>query len=174
LYSVQDRAWKIADFGLTSEGTSKHAQTTRHSRGTSGYRAPELVNGEKYLYTNKVDVWAIGCILYELVLHEKAFTDDLHVVHYSLPGGPTLKLPLTSQVVQDKNRRLFLSNRMLAMLELDESKRPRAEELYNEFLKWESDNKVDSSPLLLSSAQTYGLLSIEELTTKRRVAEGAP
>jgi serine/threonine protein kinase len=133
-----------------------------------------LVNG-KYLYTNKVDVWAIGCILYELVLHEKAFADDLHVVHYSLPGGPTLKLPLTSQVLQDKSRRSFLSNLILSMLEMDESRRPRAEELYTEFLKWEPDNTVDPSPLLASSDQTSGLLSVEELTKETlAIVEGAP
>ncbi len=39
--------------------------------GTPYYVSPELVNGEKYSY--KSDVWAIGCILYELCYLKRAF-----------------------------------------------------------------------------------------------------
>ena len=28
------------------------------------YMAPEIINGQKY--NNKVDIWALGCIIYEL------------------------------------------------------------------------------------------------------------
>jgi serine/threonine protein kinase len=43
LYSGTVDTWKIADFGLTAEGTSKQARTTRYSMGTPCYRAPELM-----------------------------------------------------------------------------------------------------------------------------------
>ena len=39
--------------------------------GTPYYISPELVNEEKYSY--KSDVWAIGCILYELCYLKRAY-----------------------------------------------------------------------------------------------------
>jgi serine/threonine protein kinase len=55
-----------------------------YSRGTVGYRAPEPIqyHGFPNKYTNKVDIWALGCILYELVLGKQAFRDDLTVIEY--------------------------------------------------------------------------------------------
>jgi serine/threonine protein kinase len=58
LYSSHDKLWEIADFGLTTEGTSKHAITTESSKGTEGYRAPELLLDDPK-FSNKVDVWAV-------------------------------------------------------------------------------------------------------------------
>jgi len=43
LLSGQSVAWKITDFGLTSEGTSGRTYTTCFSPGAKGYRAPELM-----------------------------------------------------------------------------------------------------------------------------------
>lgn len=81
LYSCQEWAWKIADFGLATEGTSKRARTTRYARGTSSYRAPELLANGKF--SNKVDTWAVGCILYEVVFLRKAFFSDVEVSMYA-------------------------------------------------------------------------------------------
>jgi serine/threonine protein kinase len=43
LYSSSRDCWKIADFGCTAEATSAHARTTVMVRGTTSYRAPELL-----------------------------------------------------------------------------------------------------------------------------------
>ena len=56
LYSGTAECWKLADFGLTSQGTSRRLHTTAHSKGTDGYRAPELLQSDKATYNNKVDV----------------------------------------------------------------------------------------------------------------------
>jgi serine/threonine protein kinase len=80
--------WKIADFGLTSEGTSKRLQTTKFSRGTEGYRAPELLNQDNNGYNNKADIWSMGCILHELLTGKPAFTNDWAVFEYSKAKGP--------------------------------------------------------------------------------------
>ena len=37
---------------------------TNTGNGTYNYMAPEMINGQKY--NKKVDIWALGCILYEL------------------------------------------------------------------------------------------------------------
>jgi serine/threonine protein kinase len=39
--------------------------------GTSYYIAPEIYRGQKY--THKVDIWSLGCVIYELCTLEKAF-----------------------------------------------------------------------------------------------------
>lgn len=86
LFSLKDNAWKIADFGLLSEGTSRHCKTTHYARGTSGYRAPELVR-EDASYNNKVDIWALGCILYELATRRRAFANDYTVLDFATGNG---------------------------------------------------------------------------------------
>lgn len=75
LYSRRDGQWKLTDFGISAEATSKKAITTRYSQGTSSYRAPELLDDEP-TFTNKVDIWALGCILYELAKGRVAFRED--------------------------------------------------------------------------------------------------
>jgi serine/threonine protein kinase len=70
---------KLADFGLSKRLTDTTAFHTRS--GTPSYLAPEILN---YLnisanYTNAVDIWAVGCILYRLVAGVVPF-----------PPGPSL------------------------------------------------------------------------------------
>ena len=69
------RVWKIADFGITQEGTARTPLVTTSRRGTVGYRAPELLSSSA-IYTNKVDVWAFGCIVYEVLIGQKRFASD--------------------------------------------------------------------------------------------------
>src|ERR1700694_4136583 len=88
LYSATSKTWKVCDFGLTAEGTSKRAHTTLSARGTACYRAPELIR-ERPSYNNKVDIFAMGCILYELANGgRKAFSNDFSVLQYAVSGVP--------------------------------------------------------------------------------------
>lgn len=50
--------------------------------GTPGYRAPELLHGRNF--SRKSDVWAIGCLLYELAAtgKKKAFSSDLETLSF--------------------------------------------------------------------------------------------
>src|SRR5271170_1008685 len=78
---MKDGKWKIADFGLSTEATSKHARTTIFANGTPCYRAPELLN-ENPNFTNKVDIWALGCIVYELFFEKRIFATEWDVNAY--------------------------------------------------------------------------------------------
>jgi WD40 repeat protein len=60
---------KLADFGLSKrlESTAYHTEG-----GTQAYMAPEVLNyldpnTRRVRYTNAVDLWAVGCIVYRLV-----------------------------------------------------------------------------------------------------------
>ena len=133
LYAFQDRTWKIADFGLTVQGSSSVAQTTECRRGTSGYRAPELINENTNKFTNKVDIFAVGCIFFELVFRQKAFRDDFHVLRYALDRGEGFAIPETSDVFPDERRREFISQTIQQMIQLNYPKRPKAKELHRLF-----------------------------------------
>ena len=54
---------KIGDFGISKQldNGEKYAST---NTGTNYYMAPEIIKGEQY--NNKIDIWALGCIIYEL------------------------------------------------------------------------------------------------------------
>jgi serine/threonine protein kinase len=76
LYSRRENLWKLTDFGLTADAaTTNTSRTTLYARGTSKYRAPELLK-EEAKYNKKVDIWALGCILYELATWRPAFSQD--------------------------------------------------------------------------------------------------
>jgi serine/threonine protein kinase len=94
----------LADFGITSELKNTSAETI-HARGTPGYRAPELLFSERY--DVKVDIWALGCILHELVTGKKPFANDWSVIQYresttsiSLGGCPLAMASVFQKMIQ--------------------------------------------------------------------------
>jgi serine/threonine protein kinase len=138
LYSLVNEAWKVTDFAFTMEGSSRRAYTTVYSRGTRSYRAPELIRPSQLKYNNKVDIWAIGCILYELVLRQKAFEDDWEVLQCAT-SGKDIDIVIEPDTVPDDRRRQFISNIIKELLSVDPSRRPRADILYERFISWGSD-----------------------------------
>lgn len=83
LFSRRNNCWKLADFGTASQASSKRLNTTRYSRGTSGYRAPETLAQPDSRYNQKSDIFALGCILYEMMTGAKLFLDDFTIFSYS-------------------------------------------------------------------------------------------
>jgi serine/threonine protein kinase len=119
-------AWKLTDFGLTSEAVET-LQTSK-CRGTEGYRAPELISfsKEKVVYDNKVDIWSIGCILFELAVCRKAFFNDFATFQYKLSTEPLNILLDESFSEQCKE---IINRNILSMLALTSSSRPSARDL---------------------------------------------
>ncbi|KAK0111120.1 hypothetical protein ONS95_001496 [Cadophora gregata] len=76
---------KLADFGLSKRLTESTAFNTKG--GTQSYMAPEILN---YLnlaegseqYTNSVDIWAVGCIVYRLITGGVPFPPGKSLVKY--------------------------------------------------------------------------------------------
>jgi tetratricopeptide (TPR) repeat protein len=97
LYSSASGWWKIADFGLTSSATSRRLRTTTGQRGKPCYRAPELVRdfGLGIGFSRKVDIWSLGCILFELCIGYKAFKHDFDTDDFA-SGKTDLKIEITS------------------------------------------------------------------------------
>ena len=133
LYCCKHRVWKLADFGLTVEGSSRTKAYTRDARGTEGYRAPELLSAahsNPVGYTNKVDIWAMGCILYELATGEAAFVTDYAVYEYRFSQK---KMDIHLDVTFGENTIQTITNHIVHMLQIDSSARPSASVLSAEF-----------------------------------------
>ena len=64
LINTKDTTLKLCDFGFAR--TVGHSQELTDYVATRWYRAPELLLGST-VYNNSVDIWAIGCIMGELV-----------------------------------------------------------------------------------------------------------
>lgn len=62
---------KLADFGLSKQIWFDNTKTPC---GTVGYTAPEIVKDEHY--SKKVDMWALGCVLYTLLCGFPPFYDE--------------------------------------------------------------------------------------------------
>ncbi|GMS80974.1 hypothetical protein PENTCL1PPCAC_3149, partial [Pristionchus entomophagus] len=62
---------KVLDFGLARLINPAAGERMSAYVVTRWYRAPEIVLGIPY--TNKVDVWSIGCIIAELINHQVLF-----------------------------------------------------------------------------------------------------
>jgi serine/threonine protein kinase len=119
LYSLPQDVWKIADFGLTSEATTNRAITTHSSRGTGGYRAPELL-GEDANFTNKVDIWALGCILHEIAARHRTFSSDYNTAEFARSGSTlTVDAELSPTIL-----RAHINECLKEMLDADPVKRP--------------------------------------------------
>lgn len=82
----------IADFGLSQIDRAK-AKTTEVT--AIGYRAPEVLLGDKF-YICSIDMWALGCIMYELLtgnglfyMGENASKDQVIRSICAFLGSPT-------------------------------------------------------------------------------------
>jgi serine/threonine protein kinase len=131
LYSRRSLTWKLADFGISMDGTTNTAVTTKYSRGSTCYRAPELVTDTKTAYTNKVDIWSMGCILFELAVGQKAFSDDIAVYRY---GGSGEEFIVVLDETFDEISKSRITDTVVSSLQIKPSLRPSASDLLAEFI----------------------------------------
>jgi serine/threonine protein kinase len=144
---------KIADFGLARETRSRPPYTDYVS--TRWYRAPEVLLRD-VKYNSPIDIWALGCIMYELYAFRPLFPgtsepDQLRRI-CSVLGAPTKKtwpggMQLAAkasysfpQYVSTNLKQLLPSHAsqeaitlMEAMLRYDPVNRPTAEKCLTEF-----------------------------------------
>ena len=79
---------KLGDFGV-SKRVQAQATTTFHTQVSTpvySYSAPEVLgldsNSETSDYTNSVDIWSLGCVIYELLVGTKSFLSESQVSRY--------------------------------------------------------------------------------------------
>ena len=74
LFLTKDNKIKIGDFGISKQLKTNN-QFANSVVGTSNYMAPEILLQNNYNY--KVDIWAFGCIIYELFTLNLCFEGPL-------------------------------------------------------------------------------------------------
>jgi serine/threonine protein kinase len=89
-----------------------------------GYRAPELLTEMAPSYNNKVDIWAMGCILFELAVGQKLFYNDYAVWAYS---GTDIVVTLDDTFSEQCKE--YITMNLKSMLQFDAMSRPSAAEI---------------------------------------------
>ncbi|XP_013380324.1 serine/threonine-protein kinase Nek8 isoform X2 [Lingula anatina] len=118
---------KIGDFGISKVLSSKSKAYS--VVGTPCYISPELCEGKPY--NQKSDIWALGCVLYELASLKRAFEAQ------NLPALILKIMRGTFSPISDKYSK-ELQSLILSMLHLDPNKRPHI-------------NQIMAQPILINS-----------------------
>lgn len=170
--SDDDRAiLKIADFGYARYIDPYGVAET--SCGTPLYMAPEVFAAESY--NAKVDLWSVGCILYEMVCGKVPFLEKTQVLLFKLINETkVISFPLDvhlSNDCQDLLRRLLRKNPLERISLESFFLHP-----FLEFSKYERENPYQQNTLSIepmpsshlgNSQETQGQLAIEEAMSTR-------
>ena len=112
----------IGDFGV-SKILKPHNNFTKTIIGTPYYCSPELVKGIKY--DKKVDIWALGCILCEMMIMDYAFmSNNIHSLNFKIVNGNYV-LPNEDRFSKE------LVNLVKAMINTNIDKRPTIDDILN-------------------------------------------
>ena len=133
IFITDEHKCKVGDFGISKklEGTN-HAKT--QGIGTIFYMAPELLSGNPY--DNKVDIWALGCIIYELFTLEQCFFDkNLITAMNRINQGNHGKINL-DKYSSDWQDLIDL------LLQKEPEKRPKIEDIYKIVNKLKNRNSI--------------------------------
>merc|ERR1712232_235671 len=132
--------WKVVDFGSWSSQTHDLAAVTGQRElsllseevkrnTTMHYRPPEMVDVYlRFPITTKVDIWALGCILYALLYNKLPFQEAevlaIRDGRYSLPS----RSPAPSAKILDL---------LVWLLAVDPRQRPSARALVTALWQWD-------------------------------------
>ncbi|XP_074654036.1 serine/threonine-protein kinase Nek9-like [Tubulanus polymorphus] len=151
---------KLGDFGISKMLDSNSAMAQSYV-GTPYYMSPELIRGDQY--DQKSDIWACGCVLYELLTLKKTF-------------DATNPLRLAAEIVSgdfDDVDKDFYSPAIISIVHLlldkDPSKRPNAEEIlaYPPFTGSgsEIEKKVSSLNTVVTRRKSAAIASVSDSVT---------
>ena len=77
---------KLGDFGVSKRIRAQTTTTFHTQVSTQVYSAPEILgldsNSETSDYTNSVDIWSLGCVIYELLAGARLFASEAQVSRY--------------------------------------------------------------------------------------------
>jgi len=118
LFLTRNLKIKIGDFGISKQlnNVNENAKT---QIGTLSYMAPEIIKGEPY--NKKVDIWSLGCIIYELCTLNHCFesisiNELINKIKEPKPGkidskkyGVWLQKLIDSLLTNDKEKRLNIN-----------------------------------------------------------------
>ena len=110
-------------------------------------------------------MWAVGCILYELVLRRRAFADDWEVHQYT-HSGKDYDVVIGPESIPDERKCEFIVKIIKELLHVDPTRRPRADALYERFISWGSDDVAKA--ILPADSLAVSLLPEKPIGTSPR------
>ena len=131
VFVADDFQLKVGDFGAAIDGVDGDKKV-RGTNGTLIYFAPERFDDLGYSY--QVDIWAVGVMLYEMLVGRDPFDTDPYCDEQLKKNILTMDPVLPDSVDQDARHLIRW------MLNKDPSKRPTIEQVLNHaFLKLPAD-----------------------------------
>jgi serine/threonine protein kinase len=119
LFLAEDGRVKIGDFGLARDLNSARLTLDGQTVGTCRYMPPEQITGDEQL-TGAVDLYALGCILYEMLVGRTPFDGRTIVEIFEAHLNDFPKEP--TELVRDCPDEL--SNLVMQLLEKSPADRP--------------------------------------------------
>ena len=154
---------KITDFGLAKAITgSGSLSTTGTVMGTLPYISPEQWLGAPAAFSN--DVWAVGCVLYELLSGKLPRSCETPIEHVAAAARGDFAAPLPD----DSGVPAWLSDAVLAMLHPDPLDRPSA----GEAVQLLTARRTHAFQALVTSPQQRA--AVLQAPTRRDMALAAP
>ena len=77
---------KLTDFGIAKDLDGTALTATGRTLGTAAYMAPEQIRGTPEI-SHKTDLYALGCVLYQMLVGEPPFSGSSAVVLMHAPPG---------------------------------------------------------------------------------------
>ncbi|KAI0788655.1 Pkinase-domain-containing protein [Abortiporus biennis] len=119
---------KISDFGISKRTDDINMAAAYTSmQGTVFWMAPEVVHSQKSGYNSKIDIWSVGCVVFEMWTGERPWKGQeamvvlLHL--YQTREGPPVPKEITLSPLADNFRQLCFA--------MNPDERPSAAELRN-------------------------------------------
>jgi len=120
---------KLGDFGASKWIQDPSTTALRTQVSTPLYGAPEVQgldsNSETSIYTNAVDIWSLGCVIYELLMGRKLFASWDQVKSYCFGKWPFPEHSLRGLSPPTDDAGISL---LKCMLSIDPRDRPTAAE----------------------------------------------
>ncbi|XP_036912130.1 cyclin-dependent kinase 20 isoform X2 [Sturnira hondurensis] len=143
---------KIADFGLARVFSPDGSRLYTHQVATRWYRAPELLYGARQ-YDQGVDLWAVGCILGELLNGSPLFPGENDIEQLCcvlrILGTPSPQVWPEITELPDYNKISFKEQAPVPLGEVLPDASPQALDLLGQFLLYPPYQRITASQALL-------------------------
>ncbi|KAM9030587.1 cyclin-dependent kinase 20-like isoform 1-T2 [Megaptera novaeangliae] len=143
---------KIADFGLARVFSPDGSRLYTHQVATRWYRAPELLYGARQ-YDQGVDLWAVGCILGELLNGSPLFPGENDIEQLCcvlrILGTPSPQVWPEIKDLPDYNKISFKERAPVPLEEVLPDASPQALDLLGHFLLYPPRQRIAASQAFL-------------------------
>ncbi|XP_064147064.1 cyclin-dependent kinase 20 isoform X8 [Loxodonta africana] len=139
---------KIADFGLARVFSPDGSRLYTHQVATRWYRAPELLYGARQ-YDQGVDLWAVGCIMGELLNGSALFPGENDIEQLCcvlrILGTPSPQVWPEITELPDYNKISFKEQTPVPLEEVLPDASPQALDLLGQFLLYPPRQRITAS-----------------------------